>query len=217
MTSIHTESTFESAIIAHLTANGWPAGNSPDFSRDLVFDKKAVLSFIKTSQPKEWAKLQSYYKDDTESKFINEVALEYYRLQKIAEGDLVLQVQGEFGIDTTTEAGISRTKDEKDKLSNIIKVLNDKYGTDFSDADKLFFAQIEEELYRDEDLKKRALNNPLDNFKYAFEEVFINKLIERMDSNQEIFDKIMENSEFKNDVKDWLIKKIYQRFNEAQK
>ena len=149
-------------------------------------------------------------------KLDNEVALEYYRLQKIAEGDLVLQVQGEFGIDTTTEAGISRPKDEKDKLSNIIKVLNDKHGTDFNDADKLFFEQIEEELYRDEDLKKRALNNPLDNFKYAFEEVFINKLIERMDSNQEIFDKIMENSEFKNDVKDWLIKKIYQRFNEAQ-
>ncbi|MBI5663477.1 MAG: type I restriction endonuclease subunit R [Nitrospirae bacterium] len=149
-------------------------------------------------------------------KLDNEVALEYYRLQKIAEGDLVLQVQGEFGIDPTTEAGISRPKDEKDKLSNIIKVLNDKYGTEFSDADKLFFDQIEEELYQDEDLRKRALNNQIDNFKYAFEEVFINKLIERMDSNQEIFDKIMENTEFKNDVKEWLTKKIYLRFNEIQ-
>lgn len=75
-----------------------------------------------------------------------------------------------------------------------------------------FFEQIEEELYQDEDLKKRALNNAVDNFKYAFEEVFINKMIERMDANQEIFDKIMENSEFKNDVRDWLTRKIYQRF-----
>ncbi len=147
-------------------------------------------------------------------KLDNEVALEYYRLQKIADGDLVLQVQGEVGIEPTTEAGISRPKEEKDKLSNIIKVLNDKYGTDFNDADKLFFEQIEEELYQIEDLKRRALNNPIENFKYAFEEVFINKLIERMDSNQEIFDKIMENAEFKNDVKDWLTRKIYQRFNE---
>ena len=76
--------------------------------------------------------------------------------------------------------------------------------------------QIEEELYQDEDLKKRVLNNPIDNFKYAFVEVFINKMIERMDSNQEIFDKIMENTEFKNDVKDWLTKKIYQRFNDSK-
>ncbi len=149
-------------------------------------------------------------------KLDNEVALEYYRLQKIAEGDLVLQVQGEYGLDPTNEAGISRPKEEKDRLSNIIKVLNDKYGTDFNDVDKLFFDQIEEELYQDDDLKKRALNNPIDNFKYAFEEVFINKMIERMDSNQEIFDKIMENVEFKNDVKEWPTQKIYQRFNEKQ-
>jgi len=37
-----------------------------------------------------------------------------------------------------------------------------------------------------------------------------------MESNQEIFDKIMENTEFKNDVKNWLTKKIYQRFNDQQ-
>jgi type I restriction enzyme R subunit len=149
-------------------------------------------------------------------KLDNEVALEYYRLQKIGEGDLVLQVQGQHGLDPVTEAGISRSGDEKAKLSDIIKVLNDKYGTDFNDADRLFFEQIEEELYNNEDLELRAKNNPIENFKYAFDEVFINKLIERMDSNQEIFDKIMENNEFKNDVKEWLTKKIYERFNKIE-
>lgn len=186
----------------------------------------SFLSQIMPFQDVELEKLYSYGRfllsklpksDYTEKlRLDNEVALEYYRLQKIGEGDLVLQVQGEYGLDATTEAGISRPKEEKEKLSNIINLLNEKFGTDFNEADRLFFDQIEEELYQDEDLKKRALNNPLDNFRYAFEEVFINKLIERMDSNQEIFDKIMENTEFKNDVKDWLTKKIYQRFNEVQ-
>jgi type I restriction enzyme R subunit len=150
-------------------------------------------------------------------KLDNEIALEYYRLQKIGEGDLILQIQGEEGLSPITEAGISRSKDEKEKLSNIIKILNDKYGTDFKQADKLFFDEIEEELFEDQDLKLRALNNPIENFKYAFEEVFVNKLIERMDKNQEIFDKIMENPEFKNDVQEWLTKKIYERFNEKVK
>lgn len=186
----------------------------------------SFLSQIMPFQDVELEKLYSYGRfllsklpksDYTERlRLDNEVALEYYRLQKIGEGDLVLQVQGEYGLEATTEAGISMPKEEKDRLSNIVKLLNEKFGTDFNEADRLFFDQIEEELYQDEDLKKRALNNPLDNFRYAFEEVFINKLIERMDSNQEIFDKIMENMEFKNDVKDWLTKKIYQRFNEVQ-
>ena len=147
-------------------------------------------------------------------KLDNEVALEYYRLQKIAEGDLVLQIQGEFGLNPTTEAGISRPKDEKDRLSNIIKLLNDKYNTDFTDADKLYFEQIEQALYENEELKKRAINNPMDNFKYAFEEVFIQTLIDRMEGNQDIFEKIMSNSEFKEDVAQWLTEKIYNRFNQ---
>lgn len=67
---IYTESTFESAIIEHLTNNGWVEGNANDFSSDLALDKKAILSFIQTSQFKEWELLKTYYKEDTESKFI---------------------------------------------------------------------------------------------------------------------------------------------------
>jgi type I restriction enzyme R subunit len=147
-------------------------------------------------------------------KLDNEVALEYYRLQKIAEGDLVLQVQGEFGLDPTTEAGISRPKEERDRLSSILNLLNDKYGTEFTDADRLYFEQIEQALFENDELKLRAQSNPIENFKYAFEEVFIQTLIDRMKDNEEIFDNIMENQEFKTDVKDWLTKKIYKRFNE---
>ena len=187
----------------------------------------SFLSQIMPFQDVELEKLYSYGRlllnklpksDYTERlKLDNEVALEYYRLQKVAEGDLVLQVQGEYNLDPTTEAGISKPKDEKDKLSSIINVLNDKYGTDFTEADRLYFEQIEQALFENDELKMRAQSNPIENFKYAFEDVFIQTLIDRMSDNQEIFDKIMENNDFKNDVKEWLTKKIYQRFNAANK
>lgn len=148
-------------------------------------------------------------------KLDNEVALEYYRLQKIAEGDLVLQVQGKHELDPVTEAGISREKDEKDKLSNIIKLLNYKYGMDFTDQDKLWFDQVEQAIYEIDDLRIRAKNNPIENFKYSFEEVFIQTMIDRMDANQEIVDRIMMNHEFQDDVKNWFTKKIYERFKET--
>lgn len=186
----------------------------------------SFLSQIMPFQDIELEKLYSYGRflltklpkaDYTERlKLDNEVALEYYRLQKIAEGDLILQTLGDHSLNPTTEAGISRPKDEKDKLSSIIHLLNEKFGTDFTEADRLYFEQIEQALLENEDLKLRAQNNPIENFKYAFEEVFIQTLIDRMDSNQEIFDKIMESSEFKNDIKDWLTQKIYLRFNEIK-
>ena len=147
-------------------------------------------------------------------KLDNEVALEYYRLQKVAEGDLVLQIQGEYGLDPTTEAGISRQKDEKDKLSNIINILNGKFGTEFTDADRLYFEQLEQALFENDELKLRAQSNPIENFKYAFEEIFIQTLIDRMKDNEDIFDKVMGDSEFRDDIKGWMTKKVYERFNE---
>lgn len=68
--SIHTEATFEAAIVEHLSSHGWIQGNASDFSKDLAFDKKAILDFIQSSQSKEWEKLKQYYKDETEIKFI---------------------------------------------------------------------------------------------------------------------------------------------------
>lgn len=146
-------------------------------------------------------------------KLDNEVDMQYYRLQKMGEGDLVLEIQGESALRATTEAGIRRIdEDEKERLSNIIVVLNDKFGTDFNEADKLFFDQLEEEMFLDEQLRAYALTNPSDAFKFPFNEVFINKLIDRMDSNQEIFQRIMSDSDFKSHVSDWLMQKIYERF-----
>ena len=144
----------------------------------------------------------------------DEVALEYYRLQKIKEGSIDL-LTGEIGeLSGTTEAGLKRAKDEEALLSEIINVLNDRFGTEFEEADKLFFEQIEAELMEDETLQTQAKVNKIDTFKYAFEDLFITKLIDRMDQNQEIFEKILEDKVFGDLVKELMMKKIYKKMNE---
>ncbi|MEQ1529371.1 MAG: hypothetical protein ABL925_08645 [Methylococcales bacterium] len=148
-------------------------------------------------------------------KLTDEVALEYYRLQKIKDGSLDLISGGEGELNGLTEAGIKRAKEEKAALSEIIDVLNDRFGTEFEEADRLFFAQIETELLADATLQIQAKVNQLDTFKYAFEAMFIDKLIERMDQNQEIFEKILENQSFGSLVKELMMKKVYVRLNEA--
>ena len=111
-------------------------------------------------------------------------------------------------------AGLKRAKEEEALLSEIISVLNDRFGTEFEEADKLFFDQIEAELLEDETLQTQAKVNQLDTFKYAFNDKFIDKLIERMDQNQEIFEKILEDKAFGDLVKELLMKKIYKKLNE---
>jgi len=143
----------------------------------------------------------------------DEVALEYYRLQKIAEGKIELQKGVDSGLRPVNEAGTKKDKDEYKHLSEIIKIINDRFGTDFTEADKLFFDQIEEELVLDEKLGLQAKSNTIENFKYGFEDIFVNKLVERMDQNEDIFNKIMDDKAFSAVVKDYLLKRVYQRLN----
>ncbi|XDD49661.1 type I restriction endonuclease subunit R [Leptospira sp. WS92.C1] len=196
---------FKKALIAYLRGYGFLSQIMPfqdvDLEKLYSFGRYLVLKIPKTSY------IEKLQLDD-------DVALEFYRLKKLEEADLVLKIQGEANLDGEKESAGGKDVEEKVKLSDIIRILNEKFGTDFREIDKLFFNQVEEELYQDDQLKTRAQNNPIENFKYAFDEIFINKLIERMDNNQDIFDKIMGNSEFKKEVESWMLLKVFNRFNE---
>ena len=111
------------------------------------------------------------------------------------------------------EAGIRLSKEDQVALSEIIEVLNKRFSTEFNTADKLFFDQIEEELATDTKLQEQARNNPIENFKFGFDDLFMDKLIGRMEQNQDIFTKMMDDKEFGNIVKGYMLKKVYNRLN----
>ena len=94
-------------------------------------------------------------------------------------------------------------------------MLNDRFGTEFKDADKLFFNQIEEELVLNEKLGEQAKSNTIENFKFGFEEIFMNSLISRMDQNQDIFKKIIDDKEFSKTVKKLMLERVYDRLREV--
>jgi type I restriction enzyme R subunit len=142
----------------------------------------------------------------------DEVSLEYYRLQKIAENNILMEDQSVYELDGGGEAGIRMSKEEETALSEIINVLNKKFGTEFSTADKLYFDQIYEELIADDSLGLQAKSNTMENFKYGFEDKFMDTTISRMEQNQDIFTKMMNDKEFGNIVKDYMLKKVYQQF-----
>jgi type I restriction enzyme R subunit len=144
----------------------------------------------------------------------DEVALEYYRLQKMEEGNIGLQANEEGVVYGASESGMRKPKEEFAPISQIIEVLNDKLGTDFTPADQLFFDQIEEEMVTDKELVQQARNNTQENFRYGFNEKFMDVVIERMGQNQELFAKLMDDEKLSRIVKDMLMDKVYRRARE---
>lgn len=89
------------------------------------------------------------------------------------------------------------------------------YRTDFTQADQLFFDQIQEEAFENEALRKAAASNSKDDFRYVFEKTFEGLVIDRMDGNEEIFGKLMGDGEFRRLALAHLMHKVYSAFKKS--
>jgi type I restriction enzyme R subunit len=142
----------------------------------------------------------------------DDIALEYYKMEKKSEGSISLQMGEESPLKGVTHGGTGRGGEESlSSLSEIIQTLNNRFGTEFSQADQLFFEQIEEEMVQDDDLYQQGKSNTMENFEFVFNEKFFDKIIDRMELNQEIFARIMDDAKFQETVKSHLLKSVYER------
>lgn len=148
--------------------------------------------------------------------FDDDVALKYYRLQKISEGSISLQ-KGEGGeVSGPTEVGTGVAHDDGIELSRLIDILNERFGTEFKPGDQLFFESIREDAVADSNLRQAALANTMENFGYVFRKALEGLFIDRMDQNEEIAAKFMNEDQFREAVSQHLLKEVYEQIKKIR-
>jgi type I restriction enzyme R subunit len=149
--------------------------------------------------------------------FDEDVRLEYYRLQKISEGSISLR-EGKAGrLEGPSEVGSGLVREEPVPLSQLIYLLNERFGTEFNEADQLFFDQLVEAAVADEALKQAATVNPADKFELVFKNLLETLFVERMDQNEDIFVRYMNDSAFQKLVTTWLASEAYKKLRAGSK
>ncbi|WP_144646641.1 type I restriction endonuclease subunit R [Priestia megaterium] len=143
----------------------------------------------------------------------DDVALQYYRNQKMFEGSIELEKTGGVDLKPTSYGTSGAVEDEKVRLSSILDKLNERFGTEFTETDFLSRDQVKEDMLKSKDIQQKAKNNTKDNFKFAFEKSFMNFVIDRMSSNEKFFMKILENEEFKNYIMEDMMNEVYSEMN----
>jgi type I restriction enzyme R subunit len=84
---------------------------------------------------------------------------------------------------------------DPEPLSAIIDRLNEQFGTDWSDADRLVFDAAATDLVNDEQMQLTAANNTAENFALVFGERFQRALLERIDRNEKVVFKYLDDPE----------------------
>lgn len=139
-----------------------------------------------------------------------DVQLRYYRLQRTSQQHALDLDQGAVGeVSGPTDVGTGLVK-ERAPLSTIIEALNDRFGTDFTDADRLFFEQVKEDAKADGDVRQKATANTFDNFSLAMSQKISDLMVDRMDQNQAIVTKYLDQEDFRSVAFQKLARAIYE-------
>jgi type I restriction enzyme, R subunit len=148
-------------------------------------------------------------RDGTVVQVGDEVALQYYRLDRTYSGAIMVREGPAQYVATPSEVGTGKAKDEKAPLSEIIEVLNERFGTQFSEEDRLFFQQIKERACKSDQVVRTALANPLDKFELGIKKLIEDLMIERMGGNDKIVTRYMADSEFQSSAFPILAREIF--------
>lgn len=149
-------------------------------------------------------------RDKETIKFADEVGLHYYRLERVYSGAIDLKIGEPQDVKSPTDVGTGKAKDEKAPLSEIIKILNERFGTDFTDEDRLFFEQIREKATKHEQVIRTAMANPLDKFQLGIRKLIEEFMIQRMSDNDKIVTRYMDDQAFQDSAFPILSKEIFE-------
>jgi type I restriction enzyme R subunit len=134
-------------------------------------------------------------------------------LQKISEGSIDLREGYSRPLDGPSEVGTAVLRESPVALSKVIDIVNERFGTDFNQADQLFFEQIMEAAANSEELQQAAQVNSEDKFSLLFGRLLETLFVERMDQNEEIFARYMNDPAFQKAISHLLGSEVYQRLN----
>jgi type I restriction enzyme R subunit len=141
------------------------------------------------------------------------IDLEYYRVKKTSSDDIALE-RGKRDLPSIGHKGSYETEEEElERLSRIIKELNDLFGTDFKDEDKVFINHLEALLMDDSALENSVRANTKENARLSFNHVFEDTLVDNHKRNFKLFKKITDDAKFK----DYLLDRLFERFYRKKK
>ena len=144
----------------------------------------------------------------------DDVELEYYRLQRVSSGVIKVSETEPAYVTSPTEVGTGDPEEDTAPLSEIIERLNDRFGTDFTDEDRLFFEQVKERAVRDEDVRRMALANTYDKFALGFRPQLGKLMVERMGENDAIVTRFLDDADFQQTASEVLAREVYEAVGE---
>ena len=143
-------------------------------------------------------------REDLPREIQQNIDMESYRVQQAWKGKIKL-ARGEGKLEPVDpRTSHAPAPDPIEPLSLIIRDLNERFGADFTEADKVFIQQLEEKLAGDPALTASIRANTPENARLTFDYVVNDRLQDMVDTNFKFYKRITDDREFSRFFLDWL-------------
>ena len=142
---------------------------------------------------------------------LQDVDMDSYKIVDKGKKEIPLYPDGEL---MPLYAAVWEPKPEaREKLSKIIKDLNDAFGTNFTDDDKVFLGRIKDNLLGNAELLKKMEHNSKENIKVIFDKYFNQEMSKLLNNNMAFYKRVVDNEKIRNRLKGALLDLIYSEYN----
>jgi type I restriction enzyme, R subunit len=144
-------------------------------------------------------KLGKQREEDLAQGILDNIDMENLRYQLEGTANIVLQQGDELQpIPTDMRGGVAEP--EMEYLSNIVKAFNGRFGTAFTNEDKVkkMTQDLMQDVANDQEFVNAFKHSDTQNAKITFEDVLKRKLIDHIETNFEVFKEYNDNKEFRN-------------------
>jgi len=144
---------------------------------------------------------------------LRQVDLDSYRIELINQSEIRLK-ESEKSLTPKQSLEYHYPEEEEEPLSRIIQEMNDRYGTEFNDSDKIILQRLRNSLETNQDLKTSAKINSKENFKLSFGHMFDEVLLSFIADHFAFYKKVNDNKDLKKDLVDRVFSMVYKGLKE---
>jgi type I restriction enzyme R subunit len=135
------------------------------------------------------------------------IDMDAYAVRQVASGSIGL-ARGVRPLDPLGAGAIHEPPPaDFEPLSAIIRELNAKFGTDFTDDDKVFIQNLESRLGANDALKATVRVSPADSARLSFEQFVERELQGMVDTNFQFYKRVTDDAEFGRFFLNWLFER----------
>ena len=147
---------------------------------------------------------------------LEDADVDSYKIKDKGQTLIKLNAEGELKPLSSLAPGFQEEIEEK--VSVIIKKLNDAFGTDFSEDDRVFISRMLDNLSNNQELiSKITANNDKSSVKAVFGKFFNDVMSEILNKNMNFYKKIVDNDKLKNSLETGLFEMVYRKHRKKKK